>query len=213
MIQTVCSHGHYYDASKNSSCPYCKTDFDASYQYETTPFRAVAADEDSTMPINSASSGLGGEYAETVPSGGSTTTAIDGDETLPFYGAENEEIVKSKKSPVVGWLVCKSGNHFGKDFSLYFGQNYIGRNSNMDVALTNEDTVSHDKHAVIIYEPKQNEFFVHMGSSKGLVYLNGSLVSQLTLLKRYDVISVGRVNLVFIPLCDENFRWDNIMAE
>ncbi len=77
----------------------------------------------------------------------------------------------------------------------------------MDVCLDGEKTVSRDKHAVIVYEPKHHLYLIQSGDSKELTYVNDKVILESKELKAYDKVLVGDVRLLFIPLCDEKFNW------
>ncbi|MBQ8980248.1 MAG: FHA domain-containing protein [Eubacterium sp.] len=132
---------------------------------------------------------------------------IDEDEkTVRYFDAIHSE-------PVAGWLVCiDSVQNVGADFKLKVGMNYIGRNE-QDVRIEGDLAVSRRKHAVVVYEPKKNVFYVDRGESQQLTYLNGSVVLAPTELSANDVIQVGRTKLMFIPFCSDKFRWDDILLK
>ena len=118
--------------------------------------------------------------------------------------------VKTLGSPCVGWLIAIAGNHVGEDFRLKAGKNFIGRDASMDVALTNDKSVSRNKHAIVTYEPKQHLYLVQPGESSELAYLNNEVVLTPVRIKAYDMITVGEVNLLFMPLCGERFDWTEL---
>lgn len=113
-------------------------------------------------------------------------------------------------SPCTGWLVSLSGAHIGIDFRLKAGKNFVGRGSDMDVALVGDKSVSRNKHAIVVYEPKQHLYLIQPGESSELVYLNDDVVLSPMQLKPYDIITIGEVQLLFIPLCGEKFSWSDI---
>jgi hypothetical protein len=117
----------------------------------------------------------------------------------------------SGQKPVVGWLICLSGKHIGRDFRLVQGKNYIGRDVSMDVCLEGEKTVSRDKHALLVYEPKHHLYLIQSGESKELTYVNDQVVLESKELKAYDEILLGEVKLLFIPLCNEEFNWTAVL--
>ncbi len=127
--------------------------------------------------------------------------------TVCFFNAETET------EPVVGWLVCVKGNYVGESFNLKSGRNNIGRLVSMDIALAKEPSVSRDRHAVIIFEPNRSQFIIQAGESNGLTYLNGELVVTYNELKRLDHIMLGKCELVFAPLCDESFSWNDYIHD
>jgi len=47
------------------------------------------------------------------------------------------------------------------------------------------------------------------GDAAGLAYLNEEAVYIPTELKPYDVIELGKSRFLFVPLCGENFEWDD----
>lgn len=125
-----------------------------------------------------------------------------------------KKIVQNKVStPCVGWLIAIGGEHVGTDFRLKVGKNFIGRDTKMDVALTEEKSVSRDRHAIVVYEPKTHMYLVQPGESSSLVYRNNEVVLTPVKLEAYDVITVGDINLLFMPLCGARFNWSDLFEE
>lgn len=116
-------------------------------------------------------------------------------------------------TPCVGWLVALGGAHIGASFSLKVGKNFIGRGTDMDVSLTDEKSVSRERHAIVTYEPKESIFLVQPGESSNLTYRNNKVVLMPIQLEAYDTITVGDVNLLFMPLCGERFNWGELLEE
>lgn len=121
--------------------------------------------------------------------------------------------VNKVDTPCVGWLVALGGEHIGTDFRLKTGKNFIGRSAQMDVALTEDKSVSRESHAIIVYEPKEHLYLVQSGESSSLVYLNNKVVLSPVELKAYDMITVGEINLLFMPLCGERFNWGELLEK
>ena len=196
MNLTRCENGHFYDAERFDSCPHCNQ----------TSVSTVLQDEDGnkeyTMPLEP----IGNSADETsLLDEINDVTVDDSTKTIGYFGDLNSE-------PTVGWLVAISGAHFGEDFKLKTGKNFIGRDNDMDVALTGDGTVSRNKHAIILYEPKSNTFIVQPGEAKELFYLNDSVVLSSMEIKAYDVISLGTTKLLFVPCCSDKFNWDSVKA-
>ena len=78
----------------------------------------------------------------------------------------------------------------------------------MDVCLAGESTVSRDRHAPIIHEPRQNVCIAQPGESRELFYVNGNVVLTPVQLKKNDVLQIGNVQLMLIPCCDDAFNWN-----
>lgn len=110
--------------------------------------------------------------------------------------------------PVVGWVVCVKGVHFGEDFKIKSGRNFIGRSAGMNICLSGDKSVSRDKHAILTYDPKSNTFLIQPGDSSELCYLNDEPVLIPVKLKANDKITLGETELVFVPFCSESFKWN-----
>lgn len=113
--------------------------------------------------------------------------------------------------PVVGWVVCIKGGNIGQSFNVYAGKNSIGRGSSNRVNINMDKSVSREKHSLIIYDPKNRDFYIQPGDSSGLTYVNGDLVLQPTKLEKKAEIEVGNTKLLLIPLCGEDFTWEDYL--
>jgi hypothetical protein len=119
-----------------------------------------------------------------------------------------QEAIPGKADPVVGWLVCLDGPDRGRDFRLHSEKNFIGRSPAMDVCIPSDDTVSREKHGVVIFDPKKQVFWALPGDSSGLVYLNGEIVHTPTQLSAHDTLEIGQTKLVLIAFCGEKYNWN-----
>lgn len=113
--------------------------------------------------------------------------------------------------PVVGWLVCIGGPNIGQSFNIYAGRNSLGRSNNNKIVVGKDRSISREKHAWIIFEPKNGEFFALPGESSGLTYVNDQNIMQATKLEKWSVIEVGNTRLIFVPLCDGEFSWEKYL--
>ena len=77
----------------------------------------------------------------------------------------------------------------------------------MDDCVAGDETVSREKHALVIFDPKKRAFWAVPGDASGLVYLNGEIVHSPTQMQRDDVLEVGQTKLVMIPFCGEKYNW------
>ncbi len=200
MNLTRCENGHFYDAERFDSCPHCNQ---ASV---STVLQDDDGNKEYTMPLDNsaaaASNGLKSLEKEITD----VKETEDGSQaTIGYFGAVSTE-------PVVGWLVAIEGSNFGEDFKLKSGRNFIGRSTDMDVALTGDSSISRDKHAIILYEPKGNVFLVQPGDAKELFYLNDKVVLTANEINAYDVLSLGGTKLLFIPCCSDKFNWDSVKS-
>ena len=121
--------------------------------------------------------------------------------------------VNKVSTPCVGWLVALGGEHIGTDFRLKVGKNFIGRSPKMDIALTEDKSVSRERHAIVVYDPKSNMYLIQPGDSSSLAYHNNNLLLTPEKLEAYDMITVGDVNLLFMPLCSAKFSRGSVLDE
>ncbi len=131
----------------------------------------------------------------------------DDQHTIGYYGTESEP-GKKWIDPVVGWLVIISGEQRGKSVQLKAGRNFIGRAETNDIVLAGDKTISREKHAIIVFEPRTQSFLLQPGTSKELFYVNNEVVLDTKAIQAYDVLDIGKTKLVFIPFCGELFSWD-----
>ena len=193
MAMKRCANGHFYDDTKYQQCPYCGiSNMDAS---KTMPIIAPP-------PTTGAASDVG------------TTVAMSPEEMAKRqsnYGDEGKTVGIMKKKtgidPVVGWLVCVEGASKGQDYRIKSERNFIGRDRSMDIAITDDNGISRENHAIISFNPKNGSFRLIPGDSHGLVYLNDEEVYVPAELKRGDVIELGQSKLVFVPFCEGDFTW------
>lgn len=173
-----CDNGHFYDDARFDSCPYCQD-----------------------------GAGVGKTVA--AGSGNQTVAQASGGASPGPDRSKTVGIIKTKIGidPAVGFLVCITGPHRGADFRLVGGRNFIGRAAAMDVALADDETISRERHALLTYDAKHNQFSLSPGQGRGITYLNNAPVEAVQPLKAYDIIEVGQSQLIFLPLCGESFQW------
>jgi hypothetical protein len=110
--------------------------------------------------------------------------------------------------PVTGWLVVVDGPGKGKDLRITPGMNRIGRDSSMNLQVDfGDESISRSEHALVIYDPQSNAFFLNHGSGQNLTYLNDELVMEAKTLQAHDRIKMGQTEFLFVPLCTEQFWW------
>lgn len=218
-----CENNHYYDASKFERCPHCQsnggTGFSVDFQQEMNPYylneerptEAQRSHDNTGVTIPDSGIIMDGSK------GGSLADAVS--QTVPYAGEDDDPKtvgVYTKAmgiEPVVGWLVCIEGSYFGKSFQLKASKNFIGRGQKMDVVLADDSSVSRDKHAIVLYVPKQREFIAQAGESRELFYLNDEVVLNAAKMKQYDVLSIGNTKLMLFQCCGPDFSWDDYKKE
>ena len=208
MKLNTCPKGHFYDADKYASCPYCVPQDEAEAVTEavkTEDFSqpaAVKAQEISPSPVPVSKLNKPASFVNTAVNGWEEPED-DENCTVGYYA----QVIGVE--PVVGWLVCIKGAYRGESFKLKSGRNFIGRAANMDIVLGADQSVSRLHHAAVVYDPKSRAFIVAAGDARELCYMNGDVVVTSQRLQAYDVLTLGNTELMLIPLCGEKFSWDD----
>jgi hypothetical protein len=213
MNLTRCKNGHFYDEDRFNSCPHCGDASQADNPTQplarndsvTVAVETLELDDQPTKPMAdlSLAEAVSSAAAQTRPMPGSDDTS----KTVQFI--DKAFHVK----PVVGWLVCVQGEYMGEDYRLVAGSNFVGRAETMDVVIKGDNSVSRDRHAVIVYDPKSLIYMIQPGAAKELSYLNDSVVLNVQELKAGDVIALGDTKLMFFPCMSADFNWEKIVAE
>lgn len=223
-----CKNGHSYDPSVTPECPECArlkalegtVPFESAGAPTWAPAQTEAAEDiGKTQPVH-----LFGdtEGKRTQPQ----TDALDRAKQKSWWEQDSYRDVGSSRNdfvtrpagygegkdmmPVVGWLVCISGPSKGQDYRIHSDNNYIGRAAYMDIAITGDDTISRENHAILAYDTREKLYYFAPGSGRGIVRLNGKAVLMMTELHAYDKIEIGRSILIFVPLCGEKFSWEEL---
>lgn len=202
-----CENGHLYDGSIYPVCPHCND----NEKLESYRGRADAQLSDKirekaetavTMPLRQP-----GADAATIPLEQAKTDAV----TMPLERAEADAVTMPliQPEPVTGWLVCVKGKDFGRSFSLKNGSNFIGSSWEMDVVLESGDGIANERHAEVFYDAQRRRFTLKVWAYAEATYLNDAIVRDSKRLRPYDILSVGNVNLMFIPCCGKKFGWED----
>ena len=208
-----CEKGHFYDGDKFPSCPHCNVkegERDVTIGMDIPKNETQTDDDNFTRKLTqqpASENKLSLAQAVNMAQGNQDEDDDMG-KTVRFYDSTGKGI-----EPVVGWLVGLNGSAYGQSFLLKQGRNFIGRGSDMDVSLSGDNSVSRNKHAIVVYEPKSKMFIAQPGESRELFYINEEVVLNNYQLKKNDVLLIGETRLMFIPCCDEQFCWEDIKDE
>ena len=230
-----CANGHYYDADKNKSCPYCSEGAQKKKDIVMQGDMSADLDDVKTVAMN-ISGGKPGRRSIKIPkvSGQIVTPPADlwkqreikedqkeelvhditevlhAVKPLPVEQDEEKTVALNQFStgvePVTGWLVCMSGKDRGVDFRLIRGRNKIGRDIMMDVSLRHDMTISRKEHCSIVYDDRSNQSFLVPGNGT-LTYYKGEILRQPQQLKSGDEIDIGETKFVFISFCEGGRVW------
>ena len=119
------------------------------------------------------------------------------------------ELLEEEEEPVCGWLVCIQGARVGKDYRIHNGKNFVGRGDDIDIQILGDNEINRRNHAVIVYDQKKRNTVILPGDSAGLAYLRGEAVYVPAQLNPYDTIEMGKSRFIFVPLCGQNFEWND----
>lgn len=169
---------------------------------EQKTYSLWSSPEDNSMMSNGITSSCQEKMELSIPKAREIFRDIDDVKTVSKY-ADTRGI-----EPVTGWLVCIKGDNYGKSYEIPIGQNCIGRDSSMEICIKDQ-SISREKQAYLIYEPKKSQFFLRSGDGTGLTYHNDELICGMVLLNAYDRIQLGDAEFLFVPFCGENFVWTN----
>lgn len=230
-----CENGHFYDAEKFKECPHCSkgigknknvvmeggvsTDLDdvvtvagpqvlegfgkkkRSIRIPHVTGRIVKPPED-LEERNRMKDIVAGfkkdikEHAEThnLDEGGEKTVSLNQ--------------LKSGVNPVIGWLVCVSGEEKGNDYRLIRGKNRIGRSLKMDVAVMSDKKITREEHCAVVYDDRSNKSFLVPGNGT-LTYYRGEMLRSPQEIFTGDELEIGETRFVFIKFCEEERTWAN----
>lgn len=188
MAIVQCPNNHYYDDKRNSTCPYCEkmnnsVAADAGMNEQLTSYIALAETDDDAQ--------LTEGYGEAV---------AEFEKTIGIFVDETQNVL------TVAWLVCVEGMEKGKSYVIHSGRNFAGRSLDMDIVLSDDNSIAREKHFSVVYDPKSIAFYLVSGT--GRTYVNGTAISSETALADGDVIEVGQSKYVFVPFCKEGREWN-----
>ena len=130
------------------------------------------------------------------------------DETTKFVDPAWTIDTGEQVRPATGWLVCVEGCVKGKDFRLYQGYSYIGRDPEKNQVSIPDMQISGVPSARILYDKDSRRFFINeCDGAKNPIYLNDKLFDGRVELAPYDMIKLGSTKLLFVPLCTDKFAW------
>jgi len=115
----------------------------------------------------------------------------------------------SMDDPPVGWLVIVDGPGQGSVVTIGNGANSIGRDAAERLSLDfGDEMISRSAHATVTYDPRGKRFYIQHGGGTNLTYVNDQPVLAPQELAPNTHILIGNTTLRFVPLCGEQFDWD-----
>lgn len=202
-----CSKGHYYDANRYASCPYCSS---GGFSPTVDPF---AQD----VPAGTEYGTIGRTVGNTPPTEEENYGNFSPTEAPPVKGRVVESMSKTQfvdsstpagaPVPVVGWLVAVEGPCRGTDYRIHTGYNYIGREAG-DICIRGDNTISAEKDANVTFVPQTKKFYIAHEQGKNVLLVNDlPVIGGSVELQNYDMVTIGTTKLMFVGLCGEKFSW------
>lgn len=222
MIVEMCrceKCGNFYNRARVNSCPYCarkeeEEDDDKTIAVMPEPIfdddKTVAVTEEETLYPKTAEpveEELYPKTSEPEPEVVEEVVAPAPVEAVEEVAKPEPIVVQENVDPVVGWLVCTSGNMRGKEYRIHAENNFIGKSPKMDICLMADDKINNENHAILTYDDRDRKFYFALGEGRGIVRLNGAPLLMASELHAYDRIELGNTELIFVPLCTEKFSW------
>ena len=137
-----------------------------------------------------------------------------GEEKPPPAACQEESLAQGQprgqekqKEPAVGWLVCTEGALYGRVFELKKGENRIGNSPKLDIVLEADSQSPRCCQIIVTYDSDKRAFYADMGETRELSYINGQVLLMRLELQNRDILQVGDIKLMFIPLCGPDFAW------
>ena len=119
------------------------------------------------------------------------------------------ELQEKEPYKPVGWLVGISGTEYGTIYTLKSGNNKIGAQRGLDVYLKSAQDLSEACQIIVAYNTENKKFSVQAGNARELSYVNGEVILINRNLQARDKIQIGKNSFIFIPLCGDDFNWED----
>ena len=203
MADKRCENGHFIDESWDL-CPYCPQEENEPEIPVVRPTRGGAPEPvrapAARGPASVAAAPAVAPMRQTSPS---LAAAVPMERTVAVQKLDAEG---QPKRYVVGWLVALSGVARGESYPVRIGRNILGRDRRSDVVINDDQASSH--HADLVFRPEERRFILMDHNSTNGTYVNDAEIEPRRDLALNDVLRIGSHRFLFIPLCKEDFFWD-----
>lgn len=225
-----CENGHFYDAEKFKECPLCSQGTEKKKNVLIEG--GVSSDMDDVVTMAGPRIFGGKRRSIRIPHvSGKTVKPPEEIQNQEIKAVEKTDFQKNigqytntvdidtdktvclnqlstGVDPVVGWLVCISGEEKGNDYRLTGGRNRIGRSLKMDVAIMSDKKITREEHCAIVYDGRSNASFLVPGNGT-LTYYKGEMLRNPQELSSGDELEVGETRFIFIKFCEGERKWEN----
>lgn len=211
MADKRCENGHFIDESWDL-CPYCPADKSEPDIPIVRPARVPPEPPRAPQPLPP----LPPRGPITAVPAPPTAVPPARDVRPPVQPPPMERTVAAQKIDmegmqpnryVVGWLVGLNGSARGESYAIRIGRNVLGRDRRSDVVVNDEQASSH--HADLVFRPEERRFILMDHNSTNGTYVNEAEIEPRRDLQSGDVVRIGSLRFLFVPLCGEGFIWDS----
>jgi hypothetical protein len=197
-----CDNGHFIDESWDI-CPYCPQETSepeiAVVRPTRVPESAAAVAVPAPTPMRQPTRGAGAAAAPAI--------ALQSPPPVERTVAASRLDTGTTKRYVVGWLIGLNSASRGESFPVRMGRNVIGRDRRSDVVIVDDQASSH--HADLVFRPEERRFILMDHNSTNGTYVNENEIEPRRDLAGKDVIRIGSLKFLFMPLCHDGFFWDD----
>ena len=198
MADKRCENGHFIDETWDL-CPYCPAENGGEAIPVVRPARAP--EQPPRRPTIAA--------VPVPPPPAAPRREAPAVQAAPMertVAAQKLEANATPKRYVVGWLVGLNGTTRGESFPVRIGRNILGRDRRSDIVVNDDQASSH--HADLVFRPEERRFILMDHNSTNGTYVNEAEIEPRRDLATKDVIRIGAHRFLFMPLCHEEFFWD-----
>ncbi len=203
MADKRCENGHFIDESWDL-CPYCPAE---TNDPEIPIVRPSRFGSQEALP--------GSQPEPRRPTPVPPPPPVPRRDTAPVQAPPMERTVAAPKIDpnaqpkryVVAWLIGLNGAVRGESFPLRMGRNVLGRDRRSDIVVNDDQASSH--HADLVFRPEERRFILMDHNSTNGTYVNEVEIEPRRDLVTKDIIRIGSVRFLFMPLCHEGFYWDD----
>jgi len=197
-----CENGHFIDETWDL-CPYCPVEAADDDIPVVRPTRAAA---EAPRRPTAVPPPPPAPPAPPSPATASRPSLVQVPPMERTIAAQKLDPSAAPKRYVVGWLVGLNGTARGESYPVRIGRNILGRDRRSDIVVNDDQASSH--HADLVFRPEERRFILMDHNSTNGTYVNESEIEPRRDLGVQDIIRIGSHRFLFMPLCKEDFFWD-----
>ena len=208
MADKRCENGHFIDESWDL-CPYCPADESAEPEIPVVRPSRFTSSQNEPRPATQAGvrPATQGEPRRPVPVPPLREPAAQSPPMERTVAVPKGSMAVDGKRYVVGWLVGLNGSSRGESYPVRIGRNVLGRDRRSDIVVNDDQASSH--HADLVFRPEERRFILMDHNSTNGTYVNEAEIEPRRDLAEKDIVRIGSLQFLFMPLCHEGFYWDD----